>query len=275
MSKDLDLCVFISSKDRHGRTKDYKITITSFLKQAGDSFNNKYVNIKVFDGDEKNALNIESFFKNLNFKINIIKDEIGILNSDRYDNRQKFISGITADISNFFLKYQNDLSKYVFILEDDSPIILKKYNFQYYENKSKTLLQSDEDIEAIHFLRLSCNEIPCSPLEWFIYHKIENLKNEEIITEYWYNFQPRICRTDTLINVCLLINQNWNFYKNLHTEDAFDKAYKQYNKNIRYYAFSPYNAHSIHLGLDNNLHKLVIESEPEINSKYKSLNEKN
>jgi len=275
MNKDLDLCVFISSKDRYGRTEDYKITIASFLEQAGDSFNNKYVNIKVFKGDEKNALNIESFFKNLDFKINIIKDEIGILNSDRYDNRQKFISGITADISNFFLKYQNTLSKYVFILEDDSPIVLKKYNFQYYENKSKILLQSDEDIEAIHFLRLSCNEIPCSPLEWFIYHNIENLKNEEIITEYWYNFQPRICRTDTLINVCLLINQNWNFYKNLHTEDAFDKAYKQYNKNIRYYAFSPYNAYSIHLGLDNNLHKLVIESEPEINSKYNSLNEKN
>jgi hypothetical protein len=270
MNKDLDLCVFISSKDRYGRTEDYKITITSFLEQAGDSFNNKYVNIKVFNGDEKNALNIESFFKNLDFKINIIKDEIGILNSDRYDNRQKFISGITADISNFFLKYQNTLSKYVFILEDDSPIVLKKYNFQYYENKSKILLQSDEDIEAIHFLRLSCNEIPCSPLEWFIYHNIEDLKNEEIITEYWYNFQPRICRTDTLIKVCLQINQNWDFYKSLHTEDAFDKAYKQYNKNIRYYAFSPYNAYSIHLGLDTNLHKLVLESEPEINSKYNS-----
>jgi len=48
MSKDIDLCVFISSKDRYGRTNDYKVTVTSFLEIAGQSFKEKYVNIKAF-----------------------------------------------------------------------------------------------------------------------------------------------------------------------------------------------------------------------------------
>ena len=32
MNQNIDLCVFISSKDRHGRTEDYKATILSLLK---------------------------------------------------------------------------------------------------------------------------------------------------------------------------------------------------------------------------------------------------
>ena len=136
MEQDIDLCVFISSKDRHSRTEDYKATILSLLKLSENSFKQKFLSIKIFKDDFKNAQNIIEFFTNLDFKITIFEDNSNVGNEDRYLNRNKFIGGIAHDIYSFFLQNQNQFSKYVFVLEDDSPIIIKKNTFQYYLNKS-------------------------------------------------------------------------------------------------------------------------------------------
>lgn len=270
MDQDIDLCVFISSKDRCNRTEDYKATILSLLKLSKNSFKQKFLSIKIFKDDLENAQNIIKFFTNLNFNITIFKDNSDVSNEDRYLNRNKFIGGIAQDIYSFFLQNKNQFSKYVFVLEDDSPIIIKKNTFQHYLNKSFDLLESNKNIEGIHFLRLSYNEIPVSPDDWFLLHKkpIPD-RSDEIYTDYWYNFQPRVNKTSDLLEVCNLMKNNWeNYFKFLHPEDAFDKAYKQYNPESKSYAFSPYDAYSIHLGSDPRCHELTLNSEKEIKDIY-------
>jgi hypothetical protein len=260
MDQNIDLCVFISSKDRYGRTEDYKATILSLLKLGKNIFKQKFLSLKIFKDDIKKAENIIKFFSNLDFKITIFEDHSDITNEDRYLNQNKF-------------------SKYIFVLEDDSPIIIKKNTFNYYLNKSIELLESNKDIEGIHFLRLSYNETPVLPNDWFLLHKksIPD-QSDEIYTDYWYNFQPRVNKTSDLLNVCNLIKDKWeNYFKFLHPEDAFDKAYKQYNPESKSYAFSPYHAYSIHLGADPRNHQLILESEKEIKDIYlkNKLNETN
>jgi hypothetical protein len=267
--EDVDLCVFISSKDRYGRTEDYKATILSLLKLSENSFKKRFLSIKIFKDDIESAQNIIKFFNDLNFNITIFEDT-NISNEDRYLNRNKFIGGIAHDIYSFFLQNQNQFSKYVFVVEDDSPIIIKKNTFQHYLNKSIDLLESNKNIEGVHFLRLSYNEIPVLPDDWFLLHKkpIPD-QSDEIYTDYWYNFQPRVNKTSDLLAVCNLIKNHWeNYFKFLHPEDAFDKAYKRYNPESKSYAFSPYNAYSIHLGADPRCHDLILQSEKEIKDIY-------
>ena len=117
---------------------------------------------------------------------------------------------------------------------------------------------------------MSYNEVPVLPDDWFLLHQKPMADQlDEIYTDYWYNFQPRVNRTSDLIEVCNLMKNNWeNYFKFLHPEDAFDKAYKQYNPESKSYAFSPYNAYSIHLGADPRCHELTLNSEKEIQNIY-------
>lgn len=271
ITDDIDLCVFISSKNRYGRYNDYKITIKHLFNICKNKqFKNKFLSLKIFKEDIENANNIINFFSNLGFKIYIINDDRDITSDDRYNNRQKFIGGITKDICNFFLNHNDKLSEYVFILEDDSPIIIKKYSLNYFLNKSIQELKNNNDLEGIHFLRLSYNEMPISPENWFFFHKQNILDQQEIIkTDYWYNFQPRVNRTKDIINICNIIQNKWDeYFQFLHPEDAFDKAYNLYNSNIRYYAFSPFFTYSIHLGADPYYHEKIVNSETIIKNLY-------
>ena len=268
--KQIDLCVFISSKPRFGRFEDYKATILSLLQMEDGAFKQKFLSLKIFKDDIENANNIIEFFTTLGFEIFIIEDVHNINNEDRYSNRNKFIGGIAQDICSFFTQNQHKFSKYVFVLEDDSPVIIKKNLFKNYINKSIDILKSDNNIEGIHFLRLSYNEIPCTADDWFLLHKKQiPSQSVEIITDYWYNFQPRINIASDLIKVCNIIQLNWdNYFKFLHPEDAFDKAYKTYNSQSKSYAFSPRDAYSIHLGADSRCHELILNSEKEIKDIY-------
>jgi hypothetical protein len=272
---DIDLCVFISSKNRYGRYDDYKITIRHLFNNNEDKiFKNKFLSLKIFENDLDNANNIINFFSGYGFQIFIIKDNHNIQDDDRYINRQKFIGGIAHDICSFFIENSSKLSKYVFVLEDDSPIIIKQHSLDFYIEKSISELENDPNLEGIHFLRLSHNEIPTDPVEWFIRHEIEvpDLSQEIYKGRYWYNFQPRVNKTEDLINICRIIKSKWEeYFKFLHPEDAFDKAYKIYNKNIKIYAFSPSYAYSIHLGAEPYAHQAVINSELDIYNLYKNI----
>jgi hypothetical protein len=274
--KDIDLCVFISSKDRYGRFDDYKITINQLIELGGDKlFKNKFLSLKVFQNDIENIKNIIVFFSKLGFEITIIEDNKNITTNDRYSNRQKFISSISKDISEFFLRNQAKFSEYVFLVEDDSPIIIKNNTLEYYLNKSVENLDNDKNLEGIHFLRLSHNEIPVSPEEWFIRHQIEipDLSNEIYTGKYWYNFQPRVNRSLDVLHVSQIIKSEWeNYFQFLHPEDAFDKAFQIYNPYIKNYAFSPNYTYSIHLGGNPLEHKETLNAEPEIINLYKELN---
>ena len=205
---NVDLCVFISSKDRYGRYDDYKATIRQLFKSnVNKIFNRKFLSLKVFENDQENAKNIINFFSEYGFEIFIIKDMLNITDNDRYQNRQKFIGGIAHDICSFFIENGDKLSKYVFVLEDDSPIIIKEHSLDFYVEKSILELENDPDLEAIRFLRLSHNEIPTSPINWFIRHEMEVPNLSELIYKgkYWYSFQPRVNKTETLLNVCRII----------------------------------------------------------------------
>lgn len=270
-----DLCVFISSKDRYNRYDDYKVTIRHLFKNDIDTiFNRKFLSLKVFQNDNENSNNIINFFSQYGFEIFIIKDNLNIQDNDRYLNRKKFIGGIANDISSFFIENSSKLSKYVFVLEDDSPLIIKQHSLDFYIKRSISELESNSNLEGIHFLRLSHNEIPTNPIEWFIRHEIEvpDLSQEIYKGKYWYNFQPRVNKTEDIVNVCKIIKNRWeDYFKFLHPEDAFDKAYKIYNQFSETYAFSPLYAYSIHLGSQPDTHKAVINSEVDIYNLYKDI----
>jgi hypothetical protein len=256
----------MATKSRHGRTSDYKVTI-KHLDRLIDlkTFRRRFVNIKFFQGDEENLKDIIYYFENNNFTINVVKDELNMSEHDRHQNRNKFISGITKDIGEFFIRNENELSKYVFILEDDSPILIKNGNLKDYINQSFVELEKDKDLEGIHFLRLSHGEIPRTVDEWYRLHEIEKIPDSEpILKKYWYNFQPRVARKEDLIKVYNIIVNNWQLYKDMHPEIAYADAFKKYNKETKSYAFSPINAYSIHLGAEPIYHLLTLQSEPDI-----------
>jgi hypothetical protein len=267
LNREIDLCVFISSKNRFLRTSDYKVTIKSFAKLIDlNLFKNKFVNIKIFKGDEENADDIINFFKKYNFIINIIEDDLNITNTDRYENRAKFISSISKDLATFFLQNKNNFSEYLFILEDDSPIIIKNGKLTDFINTSFKELENDKDIEAIHFLRLSHNNIPTSVEEWFVKHNLEILPESEKFLKigYWYNFQPRVVRKKDIIETSSIVIDNWETYQYMHPEEVYSNAYKKLNYNIKFHAFSPRDGYSIDLGTEPNFHFQTLNSEPEI-----------
>jgi len=266
LDKDLDLCVFIATKSRHGRTSDYKVTIRHLDKLINlKTFRKRFVNIKAFQGDEENLKDIVYYFEKNHFTINVVEDELNISEKDRYENRNKFISGITKDIGDFFIRNNQELSEYVFILEDDSPIIIKNGQLKDYINQSFTALENDHDLEGIHFLRLSHGEVPRSVEDWYKLHEIDRISDSEpILKRYWYNFQPRVARKKDILEAYKIIINDWSLYKDMHPELAYADAFKKYNKNTKSYAFSPINAYSIHLGADPIYHFLTLQSEPDI-----------
>ena len=271
MTRATDLCIFVSTKPRWGRL-DYKITIDSFFEQAiGFPFENIYVNLKTFAGDEETADEIKAFCREtmIDGRNPVIINEIkgGKMDeADRDNNRALFIGEILHDICSFVLKYKDRLSPYLFFLEDDSPIVCKT-PFGRLAVNALGALDCNRNLASVHFPRLSLNYQPCSPSEYYAYHKFKRWGGY-IRDGYFFNFQPRFLKKSDLLSACEAVAMNWPFFASAHPEDGIWAGYKIVNPDVEFWALAPETAYSIHLGEEPKYHDLVLQSEPWLQKCY-------
>jgi len=273
----IDLVFFLSTKSRYGRTNDYKVTLTSFFNLVQPSFfAQRFLNLKVFKDDDKQEEEIKRFFGQFDFKINTIYDLRKGTDIDRDAQRNELIIGtILDDIASFFVQYEPVLNDHVFLLEDDSPVVFNPIQSVWQQlshmiDHSYRSLEENVNLQSIHFARKSLFGKPSTTEEWLAYHKFEVDSDGLIKNNYFYNFQPRLCRTSDLTKACSLIRGQWHLFKHHHPEEGLKVALLNYNPNATWWAFNPEDAYSVHLGEEPAIHKQVLESEPELAKLYDS-----
>lgn len=237
----MNLIFFMTTKGHFGAKDLYKYSLKNF-----NSFNlqenfDKYLSIKVFKGDEELAQQIS---KEFNYKtFSWYNPDPNINDESPYkDYGYYLLTNYLADIVNVYSQEELLKNEYTFIYEDDSPIIINDHDFSFYINESKKKLEENKNIFSVHFQRIG------------IFKDDKNYSNINIHSDFTqphdYNFQNQLLRTKDMFNVANIIKQNWNQFRNIHTERAVKLGINAFNSNFKHISFNPKNAHSIHIGTE-------------------------
>ena len=232
----------MTTKGHFGRNDLYKYSLKNFNSFNLQDLFDKYLSIKVFKGDEKLG---EEISKEINYNtLTWYNPDPKIKNDSPYkDYAYYLLTNYLTDIVNLYSREELLKNEYTFIYEDDSPIIINNNDFSFYIKESKKKLEENKDIFSVHFKRIG------------MFKDDKNYSNIDIESDFTqphdYNFQNQLFRTKDMFNVVNIIKQNWNEFRNVHTERAVKLGINAFNPDFKHISFNPKDAHSIHIGTEN------------------------
>lgn len=280
MKQGINLLVTCSSKQRYDRPTESLITLPKLIDDINLAcFDNKFLSIKMFEDSKQNGKAIVDNFAK--YGIGAYIHENKRQNPGSHENGEQYATYITGSILNdLCLVFQDERflqCHYTFIIEDDSPIILKKGKLKDLVQRAIDEMETKKDLHSVHFLRKSIYGKPVSIENYFKFHNIMT-REDGLVNNYYFNFQPRICKTMDLYFAAKTVQTFWaEYFSNAHPEEGFEKGIKvRYlldNLTPKYLAFDPEIAYSVHLGEEDRHHNEVVKSEPDIQKYYARLNE--
>ena len=237
---DIDL-VWFQTTAGHAGIKDFYLHTLSNLRKNIDLslFNNRFLSLKVFNNDEYQS--ILNNFPEFNSFIWSKSDERINIKSPIDDYSYYLLTNYLHDIYRVYLNIAHlPHSKYIYLIEDDSPEIITQNSLQYFLGQAISRLEEDKDLFSIHFRREGDLK---EYRDLSIWNDELYLKDQ---TEY--NFQNQIFRTSEMIKAAALIRDNYAQLYQIHTETATRLAIQSVNKNYRFGMFNPKYCSSIHIG---------------------------
>jgi len=235
----INFIFFMTTKGHFSKTDLYKYSLKNISSlNLGGNFD-KYLSIKIFKGDEELSKEIS---KEFNYKTYAWYNPDPNINIESpYKNYPYYLlTNYLVDIINVYSQEELLKNEYTFIYEDDSPIIINNYDFNYYINEAKKQLEKDKNIFSIHFKRIGFFKND---------HEYNNIDIKSNFTEsHDYNFQNQLFRTKDMFDVANIIKTNWEELKHVHTERAVKLGINKLNFNFKHISFNPKDAHSIHIG---------------------------
>lgn len=246
MHNNLDLVFFMTNLGHHGRYDLHKYTLNNLKRNSDNlqSFSNLFLSIKDFSKGESVNEILKDFY---GFNVFINKNNDPNIQKDApYNNYGYYLlNNYLADIANCYLRLKSFThSKYIYLVEDDSPEILKNIKFSDFVSRAIEKLESDRNIFSVHLKREhleSANQVYTSELHDFF---LDSDKND-------YNFQNQIFRADDMIKVAEIIASNYNTLSSIHTERAVRTAIHTLNPEFRFVYTHPVYAYSTHIGVKN------------------------
>jgi hypothetical protein len=263
----MNLLVTLSTKG-HGWGTDrvfsyniYKSTIPNLINQCGGDlknvFKNNILSLKVFHGDDDRANEYIEYFKNLDFKIILHKNEDSSITDDTVENmhlgsnRYKYMIGnYLNDLKTTFSLLSNFDEEFTFLYEDDCPVIIESgKSLLDYLNKTKEALNQEQDLVTVAFVRRIWGERKLTPKAYYKISKT-SVRDGLIRDGYWFNFQPGVRRTKDLIGAGKIITDNWNtHFMHADPESGVSQAIEAYKGlKIKSYGFPVEECYSMHLG---------------------------
>jgi hypothetical protein len=240
MSK-INLIFFMTTKGHFGKNDLYKYSLKNFNSFNLQNLFDKYLSLKIFKGDEELGEKISSEIGYNTFTW--YNPDPKINNESQYkDYTYYLLTNYLSDIVNLYSREELLKNEYTFIYEDDSPIIINNYDFEYYINKAKQKLEENKNIFSIHFQRVGLfkNDLEYSNID----------VKSDFTKPHRYNFQNQLFRTKYMFEVANIIKQNWRQLNYQHTEAAVELGINHMNKNFEHISFNPKEAHSIHIGTE-------------------------
>lgn len=246
-NSNIQLVWFQTTKGHFGKKDLYLKTLNNLKKHTYNLnyFDNKFLSLKVFNDD-----NYDDIVKNFDgFKHFLWHKHDNRINEESpyKDYSYYLLTNYLGDIARCYqeIKRLGTYSKYTYLVEDDSPVILTK-PLAVILNSSIEKLEKEPDLFSVHLKRIGVFKEDANYLsgEIPIMFSLDHLFS----SPHDYNFQNQVFRTDDMIKVSEKILENYDYLMQLHTEravrtaiyDVFPKAY-----------FVSWNAtvgHSIHIG---------------------------
>lgn len=241
MSKlNIDLVWFQTTAGHAGIHDLYKFTLLNLKNNIDlNIFNNRFFSLKIFNNDDANDIvNCFPEFKHFLWH----KPDARIDNNSPINDYSYYLlTNYLHDIYRVYLNIANlPHSKYIYLIEDDSPEIINSNSLEYFLSKSIERLEADKDLFSVHFRREGELKENRNLSVW----------NNELYIEdiYEYNFQNQIFRTDEMIKAAMIIKDNYEQLYKIHTETAARLAIQSVNPSYRFGMFNPKYCHSIHTG---------------------------
>ena len=241
---DIDLIWFQTTNGHFTGRDIYKYTLNNLKKNINlDYFNNKFLSLKVFNNDE--YLNILKDFDGFNHFLWKKQDERINDESSYNDYGYYLIGNYITDIALSYCRISEmKHSKYIYLVEDDSPEIILSGSLQEYIEDSIDFLEENENVFSVNLRRYGRNNNE----EYLKYEDLGRVDNF-IRRPSGSDFQNQVFRASDMIKAAKEIRQNYSKYVNVHPESAVRYAIDNSSTIKRYFfTYLPEFAHSIHLG---------------------------